>query len=209
MLSELISTPVPETAPLVFPYTAISNYNFENRRFEAELFDIQGSKVGVMKNMVTTKWNPKLAAYGQLGYGRPGLNMLSNAFEPWWMVGARLTWNFFNWNLNKNEKKVYEIQGEILKSQKEAFDKNLRIATEGNISQILKLSGMMEKDQDIIDLRSRITKTASSQFDNGMITSSDYISRMNEETQARLTMELHKVQLEMAKLTYLYNLGKL
>jgi hypothetical protein len=68
---------------------------------------------------------------------------------------------------------------------------------------------MLQKDEEIINLRTRITKTASSQLDNGVITSGEYISRMNEEIQARLSQQLHKVQLELAKLTYLYNLGKL
>ena len=209
ILSELTSTEIPETAQLVFPKTQISSYTFENKRFEAELFDIQESRTVVMKDMVTTKWNPKVSAYGQLGYGRPGLNMLSNSFDPLWLVGAKLTWNFFNWNQNKNEKKIYGIQGEIIKSQKDAFDKNLQITTETNLAQIMKLSEMLQKDEEIINLRTRITKTASSQLDNGVITSSDYISRMNEEIQARLNLQLHRVQLELAKLTYLYNLGKL
>jgi outer membrane protein TolC len=209
MLSQLISIEIPETVRLAFPQTPLSSYNYENNRFETELFDIQESRVDIMKDMVTTKWNPKVFAYGQLGYGRPGLNMLSNSFDPWWLVGAKLTWNFFNWNQNKNEKKIYDIQGEILKSQKDAFDKNLQISSESNLAQIMKLSEMLQKDQEIIDLRTRITKTASSQLDNGVITSAEYISRMNEETQARLSLQLHKVQLELAKLTYLYNLGKL
>jgi outer membrane protein TolC len=209
ILSQLTSTEIPETTQLVFPKTQISSYTFENKRFEAELFDIQESRTVVMKDMVTTKWNPKVFAYGQLGYGRPGLNMLSNSFDPWWLVGAKVTWNFFNWNQNKNEKKIYGIQGEIIKSQKDAFDKNLQITTETNLAQILKLSEMLQKDEEIINLRTRISKTASSQLDNGVITSSDYISRMNEEIQSRLNLQLHRVQLELAKLTYLYNLGKL
>ena len=209
ILSDLTSVSIPENTKLIFPRILIDSYHFENHRFENELFDIQESRIGVMKNMVTTKWNPKISAYGQLGYGRPGLNMLSNTFDPWWVVGARLSWNFFNWNLNKNEKKIYDIQGEIVKSQKETFDKNLLITSESDLSQIAKLTETIKNDQKIIDLRIRITKTSSSQLDNGVITSSEYISRMNEETQSRLSLQLHKVQLELSKLTYLYNLGKL
>lgn len=209
MLSELTSMPIPDNTTLAFPHTTISNYGFEDKRYEYELFDLQKEKTVVLKDMVTTKWNPKVFAYGQLGYGRPGLNMLSNSFDPWWLIGAKVTWNFFNWNYNKNEKKIYDIQGQIIQSQKESFDKNLRVASETSLAQIIKLSEIIPKDQDIIDLRVRITKTASSQLDNGVITSSDYINRLNEETQARLSLELHKVQFELAKLTYLYNLGKL
>ena len=70
MLSQLTSVEIPETAKLVFPQTRLSSYIYENKRFEAELFDIQVDRVDIMKNMVTTKWNPKVYAFGQLGYGR-------------------------------------------------------------------------------------------------------------------------------------------
>ena len=209
MLSELISLPMDELSAFKTPVITVPGLSYENKRIEFELYSIQRDRVSLMKNMVTTKWNPKISAYGQLGYGRPGLNMLSNSFDPWWLFGARLTWNFFNWNLNKNEKRIFDIQGEIVESQKETFEKNLRITSENDLAQITKLNELLQKDQEIIDLRARITKSASFQLDNGVITSSDYISRMNEERQARLGMKLHLVRLELAKLTYLYDLGKL
>jgi hypothetical protein len=125
------------------------------------------------------------------------------------MVGAKLTWNPWNWNANRNEKKIYELQGSILKNQQETFDKNLRVSTQKNVTDISRLSDLILKDQELIELRAGITKTASSQLTNGVITSSDYILRVNDETQARLGMEIHKIQLIKAKISYLYNIGKL
>lgn len=209
MLSGLISTEIPETAHLVLPQEAISNFSFENKRLENELYDIQQGKADMLKNMITTKWNPRFYAFGELGYGRPGFNMLSNDFTSFWIIGGKLTWNIWNWNQNKNEKKIFDLQKEIILTQKETFDKNLRIATDKNLSEILKLSEILVKDEDIILLRTKIATTASSQLTNGVINSSDYISRLNEETQAKLNKELHRIQLIKAKLYYLYTLGRL
>jgi len=209
MLSELTSSVIPETSFLVLPDVRLSSLAFEDRRLEYRLFEVQQEKTGLLKNMVTTKWNPKFFAYGQAGYGRPGLNMLSDDFAPWWMIGAKLTWNFWNWNQNRNEKKIYDIQNNIISSQKEAFDKNLRIEADRGIAEILKLTDLLKQDQEIMDLREKITKSASSQLNNGTITSSEYISRLNEEIQSKLSMELHRIQLVRAKLSYLYTLGKL
>jgi hypothetical protein len=61
----------------------------------------------------------------------------------------------------------------------------------------------------MIVLRSKITKAAASQLGNGAIPASDYLARLNEETTARLNLEIHKIQLAKAKLSYLYTLGKL
>jgi outer membrane protein TolC len=182
---------------------------FENKRPEYQLFDLQQQRVGTLKSMVITKWNPKIFAYGQAGYGRPGLNMLNDDFSPWWIVGAKLTWNFWNWNQNRNERQILDIQSDIIRTQKKTFDKNLRISAEKDISEILRLSEVVQQDEEIIALREKITKTSSSQLDNGIITSSEYISRLNEEVMAKIAWELHRIQLVKAKQSYLFTLGKL
>jgi outer membrane protein TolC len=125
------------------------------------------------------------------------------------MVGARLTWNPWNWNANRNEKRIYDIQGDILKNQQESFDKNLRVTTQKNITDIRKLTELIIKDQELVNLRAGITRTASSQMTNGVITTSDYLLRVNDETHARMGLEIHKIQLIRAKISYLYNIGKL
>jgi outer membrane protein TolC len=209
MLSELLGVPVEISTRLVMPSPVVSSFVFENKRLENEVFNLQESRTGVMHDMVTTKWNPKLWAYGELGYGRPGLNMLENSFAPWAIVGAKFTWTFWNWNANKNEKKILDIQADILRSQQSAFDRNLRVQAERDLAEIEKAQVALTKDQDIIDLRARISKASSIQLDNGVITSSDYVSRLKEEAQARLNYDIHQIQLVKAKLNYLYNQGKL
>jgi outer membrane protein TolC len=209
VLSELTSSTIPDNSNLVLPNVQISSMVFEDNRPELQLYNIQQLKTGVMKNMVNTRWNPKFYAFGQGGYGRPGLNMLSNDFTPWWLFGAKMTWNIWNWNQSKNEKKIYDIQNDIIGTQKETFEKNLKIEAASNTAEMEKMEELLQKDQEIIALRSKIAQSASSQLDNGVITSSDYIARLNEEKQAKMTLELHRIQLVKAKIAYLFTLGKL
>jgi outer membrane protein TolC len=209
MLSELVSLPINEQAAFKTPEISLPVQNYENSRIEFELFNVQKERTNLLKNMVTTRWNPKLWAFGQFGLGIPGYNFLSTDLAPMVMVGARLTWNPWNWNANTNEKKIYTIQGDILKNQQETFDKNLRVSTRKNLTDITKLSELLVRDQELVELRAGISLISSSQLTNGVITSSDYILRVNDETQARMGMEIHKIQLIKAKINYLYNLGKL
>jgi outer membrane protein TolC len=209
VLSELTSSTIPENSKLVLPAVQISSLKFEDNRPELQLYNIQQLKTVVMKNMVNTRWNPKFYAFGQAGYGRPGLNMLSNDFTPWWLFGAKMTWNIWNWNQSRNEKKIYNIQNDIIGTQKATFEKNLKIAAESNTAEMEKMEELLQKDQEIIALRTKIAQSASSQLDNGVITSSDYIARLNEVTQAKMTLELHRIQLVKAKIAYLFTLGKL
>ena len=209
MLSDLLGMDIPESSYLILPDPALPGYSYQNMRLENAVFDLQRARLEVMRNMVTTKWNPKFFAFGQAGIGRPALNMLSPDFEPFYIVGARLSWTPLNWNANKNEKKILEIQSSMLLRQQESFDKNLQIQSEKDLSEILKNLEVMEQDREIIVLRERISLAASSQLDNGVITSSEYVSRLTEERQAKLSYEIHQVQLIKAKLAYLFNQGKL
>ena len=209
MLGQLIGIPVDTAINFLLPDPVVTTYMFENRRLEDKVFTLQESRLGVQRDMVTTKWNPKVYAYGQAGYGRPGLNMLDNDFKPWGIIGAKFTWTFWNWNANKNEKKILDIQADILRSQQEAFDRNLRIQAEKDMGEITKAEKLLSRDSEIIELRTRVTKAASSQLDNGVIPSSDYISRLKEEAQARQNYQIHRLQLVKARMNYLYNQGKL
>ena len=209
MLSELIDTEVSENTYLILPDLFLSDFNFQNQRLENQVFNLQRSRLEVMRSMVTTKWNPKFFAFGQAGIGRPALNMLSNDFEPYYIVGLKLSWTPLNWNANKNERQILDIQSNILLAQQQSFDKTLKIQSEKELSEIIKALDVMEKDQEIIALRKKISQSASSQLDNGVITSSDYVARLTEERQARLSYEIHRIQLAKAKLSYLYNQGKL
>jgi len=209
MLSEMISLPLSENNAFKNPVILIPDLTYENKRIEYEIYSIQSDRLNLMKNMVTTKWNPKFWAFGQLGLGIPGYNFLSTDLAPMLMVGAKLTWTPWSWNANKNEKKIYDIQGDIVKNQQEAFDKNLKVSTQKNLADITKLSDLLIRDQELVELRKEITATASSQLSNGTIPSSDYLLRVTDETQARMGLEIHKIQLIKAKISYLYNLGKL
>jgi outer membrane protein TolC len=209
MLELYISKPVSESSVFILPDFTVNPLSFENTRPEMTLYDLQKNKFDASKKLSNSKLIPKLSAFGQAGVGKPGYNMLLNEFKPFYMIGAKLTWNFWNWNQTSNEKKIFDIQKNIVDAQKETFDKNIRIAAQKDISDIQKFQSLIAKDNEIINLRKNIVKSFSSQLENGVITSTEYVTELNNETQAKLNLELHKVQLQMAKVNYLNNLGKL
>jgi len=101
------------------------------------------------------------------------------------------------------------VQNQIINTQKESFDKNIKVATAQDLAEIRKYEYLVLKDFDIIKLRKRVAQTASSQLDNGVITSTDYIQRVNDATQAEINLKTHEIQLIQAKINYQATLGKL
>ncbi|NQT78142.1 MAG: TolC family protein [Bacteroidetes bacterium] len=209
ILAELISEELPVNIVLELPGMQIGSMVFDPVRPELKLYDMQKIQLEESKGLITSTWMPKLSGFGQLGYGNPGLNFLEDKWTPFYIVGARLSWQIWNWNQNKKDKQILGLHQNIIDVQRETFDKNLAISLEQNIADISKYEKLIHRDREIIVLRVSITKTASSRFDNGVITSSDFVSRINEEAQAKLNLEMHKIQLAKAQVDYLTTLGKL
>ncbi len=207
ILSELISEEISDMVTLEMPEHTISSLALDPVRPELQIYDMQKSLLENNKELITSTWRPKLSGFGQLGYGNPGLNMLEDKWSPFYIVGARLNWQILNWNQNKKDKQILGLRQDLVDRQRETFDKNMNIALEQHMADMQKYENLMLKDMEIIELRMNISKTASSQFDNGVITSSDYVSRLNEEAQAKLNLEVHKVKLAKAKVGYLTTLG--
>jgi len=196
-------------AELQMPAPAIDPYLGGEQRLEYELFELQQNKMEVMKKMSGTALMPKFQAFGQAGYGRPAFDMLSNDFEDYYIVGLRLNWNFWNWNKTRNEKEVFSLNQQIITTQRDAFSQNLAIDLTNKRAEIQKFEQTILKDEEILDLRTKVVEAYSSRLENGVITATEYLTELNSESRARLNINIHKIQLIQAKYRYLAAVGKL
>jgi outer membrane protein TolC len=207
-LAELTGLKMTTSTVLQLPEPNVDGGSADLKRPEIKLFELQKDRLTGMDKLTETKTKPKLSGFGTLGYGRPGLNMLSNDFKGYAMIGAKVSWNVWNWNQTNNERQVFGVQKSIIETQKDSFNQNLKIALQNNRSEINKYQSLIETDNQIIQLRNEITLASASQLDNGVITSSEYLTQVNEELQARLNLKTHKVKLTQAKIDYLMTLGQ-
>lgn len=209
MLGEMLDLEIPATTALRLPAPDLTTDSWVNRRPEYKLMALQQNKLELSKNLVNSGYMPKVSGFGKLGYGKPGLNMLNNQFKSYYYVGVGLKWDIINWNQKKNERNLLDLKKDIVETQREAFNKNTTIQVEDDLAQIGKYRSLITKDMEIINLRQKITKTASSQLDNGTITSSQYLDELNRETQAQMDLEMHRIRLSFAKVNYLKTIGEL
>ena len=207
-LVELTGINMTAASVLQLPDPAIDSGIAEVKRPELKMFELQQSRLTGQDRLTETKSKPKVAGFGTLGYGRPGLNMLSNEFKGYAMVGAKLSWNIWNWNQTNTERQVFGVQKSIIETQKESFNQNLKIVLQNNRSEINKYQSLIETDNQIIQLRNEITLSSASQLNNNVITSSEYLTEVNAELQARLNLKTHFVKLAQAKINYLITLGQ-
>jgi len=196
-LSILTGKTADQMRNLVLPAESIVSDN-PLIRPEIELFSKQNELLTANSEILQKQRQPKIFGFGQAGYGKPGLNMLSNTFDPYYLVGVGFSWNVLDWKTTQRQKQMIKLQQDIVQTKQESFVQGIDLATDQQNKQIAQLSELMKSDQELIQIRERITKSSESKLENGTITMADYLQDLNAETTARLMLETRKVQLKEA-----------
>jgi outer membrane protein TolC len=168
-------------------------------RPELDWYSKQRALLETNSDLLKKQRNPKFFGFGQAGYGRPGLNMLSTEFKTYYSLGVGLSWNVFDWKTTQRQREVLKLQQDIVQTKQKSFEQSIDLATDQQQKQIQQLTELLKTDRELIDVRERITKTSSSKLENGTITSADYIQDLNAEITARISMQTHKIQLSQAR----------
>ena len=200
-LSTLIFLPLDKNTTLEKPNIAI-DFSKDINRSELKLFDLQNEQIEISKEVISKNNMPKVNAFGQAGYGNPGLNMLDNSFQTFYMLGLKANWNVFDWNKSKIEKQALSISENIIATEKETFLLNNTVQVQEMENEIKKSEEIIKTDSEIINLREYVVKSSDAQLRNGVITSSEYLVELTNLYEAKNNQKLHEIQLALAKANY-------
>ncbi len=202
-LSDLTGNSIDGTTEFMLPVLSGELSN-ELSRPELQLFDLRKEQLAAGMKVIESKRMPKAFGFATIGYGNPpGSNFFKDQFAPYYILGASIKWNIFDWNKAKNEKQIISLQQGIIDNRKNDLTDNLKRLLESKNSEIESLKALIETDSELISLRKRITASAESQYQNGNLTATDYLSELNSERQALINFEIHKINLSMARIEYL------
>ena len=203
ILSDLTGNKIEASTELILPSISGELSN-ELSRPELQLFDLRKEQLAAGMKVIESKRLPKAIGFATLGYGNPpGSNFFKNEFAPYYVVGASIKWNIFDWNKTRNEKQIITFQQSIIVNRKNDLTDNLKRLLESKNSEMLSLKALIDTDSELITLRKRITASAESQYQNGTITATDYLNELNSERQALINYEIHKINLSLARIEYL------
>ncbi len=197
MLGLFIGKTVADNTVLVKPQPV--NISTEINRPELAVYDQQGKSLDVQNKLLTASSRPKFSAFFQGGMGRPGLDLFDNSLAPYYIAGLRLSWSPSVFYTIKKQRALIGINRQDLDVQKETFLFNTNLTVKQQNADIGKYQQLLSSDNEIIDLRTRVKTTAMAQLENGVITSNDFLTEVNDENQARQNKILHEIQLLMSQ----------
>ena len=192
MLSYFIKKNIDENTQLETPEKILLTKN--NNRSELKLFDAQKQLLETQRKIINTKNTPKLGAFFQGGYGKPGFNMLKNEFDLFYIGGIRLNIPISGFYTHKNDLALLENQSQEIEIQRENFLFNQNFIEIQQRNDLEKIQNLIDKDNELIELRKNIKTASLAQLENGVINTNDYLREVTAEEQAILTKITHEIQ---------------
>ena len=192
MLSYFIKKNIDENTQLETPEKILLTKN--NNRSELKLFDAQKQLLETQRKIINTKNTPKLGAFFQGGYGKPGFNMLKNEIDIFYIGGIRLNIPISGFYTQKNDLALLENQSQDIEIQRENFLFNQNFIEIQQRNDLEKIQNLIDKDNELIELRKNIKTASLAQLENGVINTNDYLREVTAEEQAILTKITHEIQ---------------
>ena len=197
MLSTFIGKEVTDVSQLVQPAPALPSQSLATPIARPELkgFQLQESLLKAQEKQLNSEYMPKLSAFFQGGYGRPTLNILNNQADFYYITGVRLQWNLSPLYNLSSKKNILRLSRESLLADRDAFLRNTQLDLTQQSEQLKKLQKLIEQEKENVTLRQSIAQAAQVQLDNGVITTHEYLQKVNAQHLAQQTLLLHQIQL--------------
>lgn len=177
-------------------------------RPELQLFGLYVKQLDARKDQLNTQLRPKIMAFGQAGYGKPGLNFMGDQWDPYLMVGLKGTWNIWDWGKIKRQKESLSISQQVIGNQLEAFKQQTTQAERKQQLMISEINELLIKDEELLRTREKITAAYQSRLNNGMITASQFLNEWTREQEARISREVRRIELVSSEYKLLSIKGK-
>lgn len=205
MLSIFIGRKVTSSSELTKPKPILASR--EINRPELKMFDLQKNIYDAQTKQLKSSYLPTFKIFFQGAYGRPTLNPVSDDFGTWYITGIRLNWSLGSLYTLKNQRAINNLNSQTADADKETFIRNTQIDIAQQDENVKKYAEMIDQDNKTIKLREEVTQSALAQLANGVITTHEYIQKVNNENTAKQNLILHQIQLLQSQYNLKFKTG--
>lgn len=208
VLSDLTGTSIDSTTALAVPSGSEPLPADPVRaRPEFEQFARSRDLLSAQESVIRSQLLPRVSAYGRAGYGKPGLNMLNDKFDSYWLAGVQVQWSPWTWGTNARDREALALQRDVVTSEEAAFANGLARSVTRSRATIAYLESALTTDDRIVALREQVERETRARFDEGVVTAAEYVNRRTDVLDARLARITHRIELAQARTSYLTTLG--
>ncbi len=193
-LDTAIQLKTPELSPIALDQ--------QLRRLELEKFELDRKATTAQLDLQKSSLYPSI---GLLGFGTflsPGIDFGTSKITELGVVGVNLSWTLGGLYQHKNNKRLTQLRLDQIDLQEKTFRYHTNLNIIQHKDQIAKFEVLIEQDKRMIELRTSIQNSYQKKFDNGVVTMSQLLNKIDQTNSAKQNLVLHEIQ-------YLKTLNKL
>jgi outer membrane protein TolC len=207
-LEQLTGQTLSTAAVLLPPADSGAPVALDRDRPEYTQFDRSRLVLRARETTVSAMDRPRLSLVTRTGYGRPGLNALGRTFDSYLSTGVQVEWTPWNWGATRRERTVLRATHETIATNELAFTRTIERAALADKDRLQTLQRLTAADDSVVALRERILAEARQRYDEGDLTTADYVTRANEHLLATLDRETRRIRVAETRARYLTTIGK-
>ena len=150
---------------------------------------------------------PSLAGMAGYRVGKPGLNMGSEEFMNYFLVGLRLDWNIYDGLKNKTQRNQLTYSQQTLDLRKQAFLNYCDKLLDNAKMTIKQAQQEIVAVQKSIDLAAAVVEDCKNRIAAGTATSLEYLTAINNQALAKMNKEIAVFKLKAGCLSYIFATG--
>jgi len=201
MLSHLINQDLPDETVLEEPEPRLQSQTALQRP-ELLLFNGQRTLDESQSRMERVTLYPKLGLLGAgVGFA-PGLSLGPSDLNGVALAGINLSWNTAGLYRMKNNSNIRKLNQQKINLQEEQFLFTTALQLSQQKTEMDKKAEVLKKDDELIQLRTKIMKAYELKYENGICSLNDLISVTDKENEARSQQALHKVEWLLSQYVY-------
>lgn len=170
------------------------------RRPELGVLAAQASVLAAEEQLNRVVDRPRIGAFATAGYGRPGLNALSNQFDSYFIGGVQLTvpLTYLYAGTRKNDREQLAVQRSLISRQEQAVKTQIEIQLAEQRAELHRLESNLEIDEQLVQAREQARKQTDLQLSLGTATMTELVDDLSLEDRARTTRAVHRAQRSLA-----------
>lgn len=142
---------------------------------------------------------PSLAAFGTLGYGKPGLDFIKKEWMDYWLVGLGAEWNLWSWGKTKSQVQQAKLKVDAITET----ERQVRDAIELDVTQacllIEETSKRLQLTTVMEDQAAESFRVTENSYQQGLATHTDFFDAQSELTRAQLQKTQAEIDAALAK----------
>lgn len=202
VLALMMGIPVDGNLILIKPERVAFTDFQEINRPELSLYNYQRKLIEAQDAQIKVGYMPKVGLLGAGIMVQPGLAFGPEKLQSLALAGLSLSWNTKGLYTSSNSRQLSEITLSKINNQQETFLFNTNLQLIQQQREIEKQQIILNKDDEIIRLKSNIKKAYELKYLNGICSMNDLLTATNGESEALGNRAQHEILLLMS--VYIY-----